>query len=597
LKKSLEPNTVHPCTQYALEAVQGLRVVGQTERMVCQRHLDDLDRQGTQAFPWVFDEEKANRIYRWFKYCKHVKGPLANTPIELLPFQKFDLGCIFGWVHMDSGLRRFDKAYIQEARKNAKSTMVGGIALYLMCADHEESPEVYCAAVDKDQARIVYKIAKAMAQKSPDIRKQLRIRNYEISHITRGGEMSPFSKDLQNKDGYNPSGAIIDEYHAHKTSEIHDLIWSAWGAREQALLLIITTAGMDAEKSPCYLEYSECKKMLAKSMPMNEKYFIMIRELDKGDDEHDSKNWIKANPLRAATPEGLARLQTQHDVAFNTKNSSKIRAFRIKNLDIWVYESENSYIGELITKWDDLAVIPPSKDPGKSSPTAKELREKFAELTKGYPCILGVDLSKKVDLTADGFVFLLPGEKVAVCAHGFIPEGAVVQHEATDNVPYRDWIREGWITETEGEVTDQDEITGHMNDMEFENQWKIHEIGFDPYQALHWANERQDDGYTCVEIRQGVQTLSEPTKLFRDMVASGDLIHDGSPALKWCLINAKEVIDRNGNILLSKKNPNDSQRIDLLAAIMNALVRLAALKAMASNDLSDTILSDEWGGM
>ena len=228
----------------------------------------------------------------------------------------------------------------------------------MMCADNEESPEVYCAAVDKEQARIVYKIASAMARKSPNIRKRLKIRGYEISHITRGGELVPLSKETENKDGLNPSGAIIDEYHAHRTSEIHDLLWSAWGARAQALMVIITTAGVDAEKSPCYLEYKLCKQILEKII-VDEKYFVMIRELDKGDDEHDPKNWIKANPLRAATPEGLERLKKQHDVAYDSKIPQKIRTFRIKNLDVWVYESENNYIGEFITNWDNLSIIPP----------------------------------------------------------------------------------------------------------------------------------------------------------------------------------------------------------------------------------------------
>ena len=166
-------DTVHPVTQYALEAVQGLRAVGHSELLACRRHLDDLKRQGTDEFPWVFDEEKANKIYRWFGYCHHIKGPLARDgiPIELLPFQKFDLGSIYGWVHKDTKYRRFETAYIQEGRKNAKSTEAAGVANFKMCGDWEESPEVYCAAVDKDQARIVYKIAKDMAMKSPDIRK------------------------------------------------------------------------------------------------------------------------------------------------------------------------------------------------------------------------------------------------------------------------------------------------------------------------------------------------------------------------------------------------------------------------------------------
>ncbi len=353
----------HPCTQYALDVVEGRRVVGQSERLACQRHLDDLARQGSESFPWIFDEAKADKIYDWFHYCHHVKGPLAGQPIDLLPFQKFDLGCVFGWVHKDTGFRRFEKSYNQRARKNAKSTEMSGIALYLMAGDKEESPEVYCAAVDREQARIVWKDARIMGQKSPDIRKRLKILNYSITHITRGGELKALSKETKNKDGLNPSGVIIDEYHAHPTSEIYDLLWSAWGQRSQALMAIITTAGFETVENPCHDEYEYCKKILAKIVN-NERYFVMIRELDPKDNEHDPANWIKANPLRAATPEGLAKLKEQHDEAFGSGIPEKIRNFRVKNLDIWVNETENSYIGEYITRWDGLAVS----------------REKFIEL-------------------------------------------------------------------------------------------------------------------------------------------------------------------------------------------------------------------------
>lgn len=555
---------IHPTTQYALDVVEGRRVAGLCERQACQRHLDDLARQGTDGFPWIFSEEKANRIFTWFRYCKHVEGPLAGQPIELQPFQLFDLGCIFGWVHQDTGLRRFEKAYIQEGRKNAKTTILAGIALYLMCGDGEESPNVYCAAVDRDQARILYRSSKAMAQKSVDIRKRLKIRDYAMAHVTRGGEMRALSKDTKNKDGLNPSGAIIDEYHAHPTSEIYDLLWSAWGQRAQALMVIITTAGFDTEQNPCHKEYQYCKQILSGIIP-NNRYFVIIRELDEGDDEHDPAVWIKANPLRAATPSGLAKIKEQHDEAFGSQDPVKIRNFRVKNLNVWVYEAEDNYIGELINRWDGLAVS----------------RQRFLELTKGKMCIIGCDLSKKIDLTADAYLFDL-GDQVAISAHGFMPSEGMARHEKTDNVPYRDWSADGWVTITEGDVTDYRAIETHIHDCELNNEWKTWEFCYDPYNATHFANELQDQGYTCVEIRQGVKTLSEPTKLFRELVAQGKLIHDGSPVLKWCLANAVVEQDNNENIKLSKKNASDTKRIDLLAATINAMVRIQALREAGS---------------
>ena len=553
---------MHPCTEYAIEAVEGRRVVGRSERLACQRHLDDLARQGSDDFPWVFDEAKANKIYTWFHYCKHIEGPLAGQPIELQPFQKFDLGSIFGWVHRETGLRRFEKAYDQMARKNAKTTILAGVANYLMSGDGEEGPQVYCAAVDKGQARILYTAAKVMAEKSQDIRKRLKIRDYAMSHITRGGQMRALSKDTKNKDGLNPSGAIIDEYHAHPTSEIYDLLWSAWGQRAQALMVIITTAGFEVVNNPCHSEYEYCKSILAGRVK-NERYFVMIRELDEGDDEHDPANWIKANPLRAATPTGLAKIKEQHDEAFGSHDPEKIRTFRVKNLNIWVHGGKNRYMDEdQINEWNLLAITP----------------EEFAELTKGKMCLTGADLSKKIDLTGVGFVFDLDDGRIAVCAHGFIPDDTASKHEKTDRIPYRDWADQGWVTITPGNVSDYQYIKTHIADLELEKEWRVYEFCYDPYNATHMATEMNDDGYTTVEVRQGVQTLSEPTKLFRELIGSRKVVHDGSPLLTWCLGNARVEADSNENIKLTKKNTNDEQRIDLLAAVINALTRVQALR-------------------
>lgn len=587
---------MHPVTQYALECIERTRTVGAPERMAALRHLRDLARAGQldkataertakatetslpekePGFLFQFDESKADRIYNWFTHCKHVEGPLAGKPIILEPFQKFDYGLMFGWVEKETGMRRFNKFYKQVARKNSKTTDMAGLANYFMVGDREESPAVYTAAVDRNQARLMYRAAMAMARKSPEIRARLKIRDYEISHKTRGGQMMPLSKDTKNKDGLNPSAALVDEYHAHPTSEIYDLLWSAFGQRAQAMMAIITTAGMDVE-SPCYKEYTYCKQILA-GETANERYLVIIRELDPEDDEHDPTVWIKSNPLRAATPAGITRLKEQHDEAFGSLDPAKIRTFRVKILNKWIHGNEDSFMGEYMDKWDSLAASP----------------EEFKRVVKTLLTTTGVDLSKKVDLTASGNVYAipngtevtftdgttrtLPDNSVAVCAHGFLPEEGVKRHEKSDRIPYRDWARAGWCTITDGDVTDYRQVQTHIQDSELDGN-KVHELCYDPYAATHFANEMQDLGYTCIEIRQGVKTLSEPTKLFRELVAEGRLIHDGSPLLKWCVGNAMQQTDSNENIKLTKKNADDSRRIDLLAAIINALVRIESLR-------------------
>ena len=405
-----------------------------------------------------------------------------------------------------------------------------------------------------------------MAERSPDIAKRLKIRNYKISHINRGGVLMPLSKETKNKDGLNPSGAIIDEYHAHPTSEIYDLIWSARGQRAQMIMIIITTAGMDAENNPCFKEYQICKRILEGTLT-NDRYFVMICELDPDDDEHDPKNWIKANPVLATDPDGLQELVEQHDEAFNSGDPDKIRTFRIKRLNKWVFDDEKSYLpGDMLQKWDEYSILPINES------TPQQRQEAFAKLTRGLPCIYGDDLSKVIDLTGDGFLFYLPDQdKIAITAHGFMPEASLKRHEKTDKIPYRDYVKDRWITATEGEVTDYSEVTNHLEESESSNGWKVIEVTYDPWNATYWATMLMKKGRQCVEIRQGVQTLSEPTKLLRNYIAQGKIIHDGNPVLKLNLANAKEVIDNNGNIKLSKENKDSTKRIDLLAAIINCM--------------------------
>jgi phage terminase large subunit-like protein len=582
---------LHPVTRYAVEAIAGKRVVGETERQACQRHLSDLARTGqlpagikvkvrfSPKFQWRFDEEKADRVLKFFKYLRHVEGIFAGQPIELIEAHKFDLGSIFGWVDKETGMRRFKKAYIQEARKNAKTTRLAGVDNYMMVGDGEESPKVYTAAVDREQARLLYDASKAMAERSPDLLKRLDIRDYKITHRTRGGHMKPLSKETKNKDGLNPSCAVIDEYHAHPTSEIYDVISSAKGQRAQSLLVIITTAGMDTE-SPCYKEYQYCKDILSGKISgdqASDRYFVMIRELDPGDDEHDAKNWIKANPLRCLIPESLAELQEQHDEAFSSQDPSKVRTFRVKNLNRWVHGNEDTYMGEYMTKWDQLALP----------------REAFWELVKGRPANAGVDLSKKIDLTADGHVWVLDDGRIAVSACGFMPEDGVKRHEKTDHIPYRDWALAGWLTITEGNVTDYNRVRDHIQNVESEKKCPVAELCFDPWNATQFSNDMQELSYQTVEIRQTMANLSEATKYFRELVAEEKLVHDGSPLLKWCVGNAVQIVDSKENIMLSKKKAGDTRRIDLLAALINALVRIQPLKDAVN--YSEYIKSDDFG--
>lgn len=568
-------SSVHPTTQYALDVLYGTygSMCGELEKLACKRHLDDLERQGTEKFPYVFDESRANRIIDWYqKICRHVRGPFAGQLIKLEPWQIFDKGCLYGWVHKDTGARRFTVQFQLRARGNVKSTENSVDCNYSMCADavyppghpeqakYETSPEVSCAAVDRQQAKRVWSDARDMALASPDILKRLDVRKNSISHKTRGGFMLPLSKDTKNKDSGAQTYISIDEYHAWTSSEIKDVLLSGFGKRYQSLMSIISTAGLNAENNPCRKEQKICEQILRGEIP-GENVFVMIRTMDDGDDPHDEHNWLKPNPiLRSANAYSRTlrkQIRDEHDIAFGSGDYYKIREWLTKRTNLWQETAENKYMANCMEQFKASAIS----------------REEFYELTKDHEVYTGDDLSKKIDLTADGYVIPLEDGRFAITGHGFIPEDAVTRHEITDRVPYRMWAKDSWCTITPGAVTDFSFVDARMHDLEVDMGWKVREICYDPYQATQYAQQQEAAGYVCVEVRQGVATLSEPTKTFREYAMQGRIVHDGSPLVIWCFSNAVEEIDSNGNIKLSKKNKDDSQRIDVAAAIMNAFSR------------------------
>lgn len=560
-------------TDYANNIVTGTYIACKAEIAACQRFIRDINKQNTDGFPYIFDNSRAEHFVRVVSKCRHVKGTYSGKPIELQDWQLFDLCNLFGWVHASSGKRRFKNGYIRIARGNTKSTMMSAVALYGMTADvlyppinpkdrkFDISPEVCCLAVDRQQAGIIWGDARNMALVSPEILAQLNVKKQTISNKKRGGSLVKLSKDSNNKDGGAPTLIFVDEYHAHPTSLIKDVVSSGKGKRTQCLEIIITTAGEDSENKPCKAEDDIVRKILSGDI-VDHTYYCIIRELDQGDDIHDDKLWVKSNPILRNMNEYaqdlLAQIRQEHDLAYGSNDSAKIRQWLIKRANIWQMDSEEKYFStdymqiwkKSYTKHDDLI---------------SNLRERKVWV--------GVDLSLCIDLTAVGFLFRLQNGEYAAISHGFLPENTCLSHEKTDRVPYRQWAEQGWLTLTRGDVTDHDAVIKYILDTCKKNYWSIEEVCFDSYNALHFATLMQNLGYTTVEVRQGQKTLSEPTKRFRELVLQGKMQHDESPLLTWCLSNAYEISDNNANIKIVKKSRMSNQRVDPLAAILTGFTR------------------------
>lgn len=578
----------HPVAVYAKQVVSGRLhdMCGPYEIKACQRHLDDLARQGTPEFPYVFDCTRADRITRYMELLVQVRGPYAGQRIKLQPWQVFDLGCLYGWVDMTTGARRFTVSLNVRGRGQYKSTENSGKALYAMTSDacyppyhpelaqYEMEPEVECAAVDKEQAKRVAGDAKKIAKATPEIARRLLIpRSNPMSHKTRGGSLKALSKDISNKDSGAPCYFCVDEYESHKTSDIYDLGLNSFGKRTQSLLDCIMTAGDDAENRPAKREEDLAKQILDGDV-IDESYFVMIRELPYSENPHDKSKWLWANPVLRYPDEYsatlLKQIESEYTKAYGSMDADKIRKWLTRRMCQWQTAAKNSYLNEQCQELARKAMIS---------------RLEFARLTNGRKAWCGFDLGKRIDLSGVAAVFILDDDRVAVKMHGFMPANGVTRHEHTDKVPYRDWINRGFVTETPGDVTDNNWIWDWIKQHRKLCEWQVLEVDYDGHNATDLAikmceEENRED--FVVEIRQTCAGQNLAVKGFRELLLQGKIVLEYSPLAMWCLKNAIEIQNNFGDSKLSKKHKDDSQRIDPLAAAMNALARALIFREQPS---------------
>lgn len=572
--------------QYAKDCINDTKHCCQKHRWACERFLRDISRERTDEFPYIFDDAKAERFYKWASLHKHTKGVLVNTPIIFTPIQRFIFGNIYGWIHKDTGYRRFTKAYWQVGRKNAKSQSLGLVGDYELMALGEDNSEVYIGATKTLQAKIIYNEVLAMLKKSSALFKGKWKEAYStIVHIKSNSIMRALSKDDgKTGDGLNPQCGLIDEYHAHPTDEILEVIKTGMIARRQPLLFIITTAGNNLG-GPCYrIEYPLVSQILNPDIEFDiPDYFCMVNELDRDeegnliDDINDEECWIKANPIAATYEVGLKNIRSNYMSAI--KSPEKMVSFMTKNMNIWVKQSAQSYID--MAKW---------KARGRLN---EDFENDLGISLYGYDAYVGIDVSKTIDLTAAGIVIPVDinnSKKFITLAHGFIPEETVQTKERTDKIPYRLWSERGWLTITPGEIVDYRFMTKWIEETLNKYGLNIKDVCYDPYNATHYTQELESNkGWGIVEIRQGIITLSEPTKSFRAETYQGNILHPTNDLLDWAISNAVTKVDAQENIMLDKAK--STERIDPIAAVINAYTRA---KVAADDDLSMYIMSDEF---
>lgn len=550
---------------YSNDVISNKIISCQKHKWACLRFLRDLDREGTDAFPWVLDEEKANRYFDWMRLFKHSKGPLAGKQKEPAPYELFVYGNIYGWVHRETGLRRFRRSYEQLGRKNAKSQDKGIQALYEISAFGEPMAEAYVAATKKADTRFVWGEA-SWLYKNSDLLKDKFITKFDqelqatvIKHKLSGSFFARLSKeDKKTGDGTNPHFVVLDEYHLHGTTEYYDLATSGMKTRVQPLLSIITTAGFNLN-NPCYrVEYDYVSKILDPDNPVeNDRYFVIICEADTDengkmiDKMTSDVARLKANPIIGDTVVGKESIEL--DVMEAQDKPEKMRDVLTKTFNIWINQRASGYMN--MAKWKLCAT-----DTSRPFPDVTDM--------KVFP---GFDLAATLDLTSLSFDIPLPDEHYAVLSHSFMPQETFDRRVKEGNIRFDLWEQQGWLTVTPGAEVDYHFILEYLVSTYEKYKWTKGEACFDRALATWLSHELDLLGFIPVDIPQSYTGLSVATKDFRAKTYNKKIYHDGNPVLAWAISNAVTRKGPSENIMLDKSKAVD--KIDPIASLINAHVR------------------------
>lgn len=545
------PN-VNLANKYARDILDGKIVACRFIRLACQRHFDDLKKSLDKDYPYTFNRELAERACRFVQLLPHSSGDLAGQKLKLEPWQAFIFCSIFGWVTKKDKKRRFREAYIRVARKNGKSFFAAGIGTYMFCADGENSAEVYCGATTMAQAKKVFTPARQMADRLPSLRNKFNISVW-VDNMTRpdGSVFAPMAG--KPGDGDSPHCAIIDEYHEHDTDHMYEAMTMGMGARSQPLTLIITTAGSSLE-SPCYDKDKEVKEAIS-GIVRNERIFGMIYELDDGDDWTDPRNLIKANPNLDVSIK-YSDLVELLEVAKQVPR--KVNAFKTKRLNIWV-SGKSAFFN--MEHWAAAA-----------DPTLK--LEDFAN----DGCNVGLDLANKLDMNAKVPLFTreIEGKRhyYSISPKFWVPEDTV---NSTDPKllktadRYRKFVDQGVLEATDGAEADYREILASFVDLQ--SEIRIDEVDFDPSGATALRHQMEDEGFTCVEIRQDFTNMSPAMKELEAALAGGRFHHDGNPILTWCISNVIGKSPPGSDDIVRPTKGDKQSKIDGATALFNAMTR------------------------
>lgn len=493
------------------------------------------------------DKKKADRAVTFIENLCHTKGKWAGTPFWLLPWQEQLIRDIFGIVKPD-GNRQFRTAFVEICKKVGKSELAAAIALYLLYADNEPSAEVYGAAADRQQASIVFDVAKQMVEMSPALMKRSKLMGAtkRIVNYGNAGYYQVLSAEVGGKHGFSVSGLVFDEIHTQPNRQLYDVLTKGSSdARQNPLHFIITTAGNDRH-SIAYELHTKAVDIL-EGRRVDPTFYPVVYGLKDDEDWEDEANWYKVNPSLGYTVD-VERLRDAYREA--KQNPADEITFKWLRCNMWVSST---------VAWIPDAIYMRGNEPID-----------MASL-EGRDCYAGLDLSSTGDITA--LVLIFPprdeDEKFVLLPYFWIPEETIPKRVKANSVPYDIWEKQGYIMSTEGNVIHYDFIEKFI--MDLSEKYHILEIAVDRWNATHVIQNLEDNGLTMVPFGQGFASMSAPTKEFYRLLMEGKIIHGGHPVMRWMAGNVVVDTDPAGNIKVTKAK--SKEKIDGIVAAIMALDR------------------------
>lgn len=542
-------------TKYATAVVNGEILCGQLHRLACQRHLDDLKKQGTKEFPYYWDAKAAMRVINYAETLTIAEGTEPKQ-VKLIPSQVFDIGCTFGWKKTVNDMRRFRRRYKSLARQNGKTFENGILGTYIAGFSGYRHGKLFTVATKKRQARLAWEEMSKFITIDPDLNELFSVKDYKSLIIAEETEctIEALSREAGLDDGFRAIFASIDELHQHTDNKAYKAIYNGTRSLPETLVSMITTRG-DKLNSFCYDMDQYAQKVL-KGLTTADDFFIDIYCLDEGDDIWDERNWVKANPFLCLDKEKMATLRQDAQTA-RDMGGSELRDFLTKCLNMWVKNTDDQYI-----------------DPEAWNACGSERKLKDIVDVGHTECYVGLDLSSGGDLTTLALEFPLDNSNYYVYSHSFMPRGRLEEHIETDLAPYDMWEQQGLITVTGGStdyMNDYKFIVAHLKELRDRYGLTFKSIGIDPHNAPGVMQDLEEFGCPVITVTQSARNLNDATVAIQLLTKSGQIEYDrANELLTWSMVNAAIVRNSFEEIKVDKKPGARFKRIDPVDAFVDS---------------------------